>query len=146
IDAITATPADAYRFLDEFRELFGIPYDANLSVVSVYRTKKRARSGYWAPKERVIEFTWSEDVMLKGRAFGSIAGTFLPLYCGGTLVFDGNGNFLHMALVPSTKERRKSLLKYARYLVRSGNLGVTDGSRGIGAPDAGNFRIRASIE
>jgi hypothetical protein len=111
IDAITATPADAYRFLDEFRELFQIPYDANLSVVSVYRTKKRARSGYWAPKERVIEFTWSEDVKLKGRSFGAIAGTLLPLYCGGTLVFDGNGNFLYMALVLPTEERRKSLLK-----------------------------------
>jgi hypothetical protein len=146
IDAITATPADAYRFLDEFRELFEIPYDANLSVVSVYRTKKRARSGYWAPKERVIEFTWSEDVKLEGRTFGSIAGTLLPLHCGGTLVFDSNGNFLHMALVPPTEERRKSLLEYARYLVRSGSLGLTDGGRGIGAPDAGDFRIRATVE
>jgi hypothetical protein len=146
IDAITATPADAYRFLDEFRGLFQIPFDANLSVVSVYRTKKRARSGYWAPKERVIEFTWSEDVKLEGRSFGAIAGTLLPLYCGGTLVFDGNGNFLHMVLVPPTEERRKSLLKYARHLVRSGSLGVTDGSRGIGAPAADNFRIRATIE
>jgi hypothetical protein len=146
IDAITATPADAYRFLDEFRGLFQIPYDANLSVVSVYRTKKRARSGYWAPKERVIEFTWSEDVELNGKSFGQLVGTLLPLYCGGTLVFDANGNFLHRALVLPTEERRKSLLQYARYLVRSGSLGVADGTRGIGAPDAGDFRIRATIE
>jgi hypothetical protein len=83
---------------------------------------------------------------LEGRSFGQLAGTLLPLYCGGTLVFDGNGNFLHMALVLPTEERRKSLLQYARYLVRSGSLGVTDGTRGIGAPDAGNFRIRATIE
>ena len=146
IDAITATPADAYRFLDEFRELFHIPFEANLSVVSVYRTKKRARSGYWPPRERVIEFTWSEDVLLKGRGFGELADTLLPLYCGGTLVFDGNGNFLHMALVLPTEERRKTLVQYARYLVRSGSMGVSDGIRGLGAPDGGNFRIRATIE
>jgi hypothetical protein len=146
IDAITATPADAYRFLDEFRELFQIPFHANLSVVSVYRTKKRARSGYWAPKERVIEFTWSEDIKLEGPSFGAITGMLLPLHCGGTLVFDGNGNFLHMALVLPTEERRKSLLRYARYLVRSGSLGVTDGTRGIGAPAAENFRVRATID
>jgi hypothetical protein len=146
IDAITATTADAYRFLDEFRELFEIPYDANLSVVSVYRTKKRARSGYWAPKERVIEFSWTEDIKLEGRAFGAIAGTLLPLHCGGTLVFDASGNFLHSVLVPPTEERRRSLLEYARYLVRSGSLGLSDGGHGIGARDAGDFRIRATIE
>jgi hypothetical protein len=146
IDAITATPADAYRFVDEFRPLFDIPVDANLSVVAVYRTKKRARSGYWAPKERIIEFTWSEDVELKGRSFGELAGTFMPLYCGGTLVFDSSGNFLHRSLVLPSDERRKSLLQYARYLVRSGSLGVTDGTSGIGAPGGEGFRIHATIE
>ena len=146
IDSITATPADAYRFLDEFRHLFQIPFEANLSIVSVYRTKKRARSGYWSPKERVIEFMWSEDVELKGRSFGQLAGTLLPLHCGGTLVFDANGNFLHMALVLPTEQRRKSLVQYGRYLVRSGSLGVSDGMRGLGAPDSGNCRIRATIE
>jgi hypothetical protein len=138
IDAITATPADAYRFLDEFRDLFQIPYEANLSVVSVYRTKKRAKSGYWPPRERVIEFTWSEDVLLKGRGFGELADTLLPLYCGGTVVFDGNGNFLHMALALPTEARRKTLLQYARYLVDSGSMGMS--------ADSGNFRIRATIE
>jgi hypothetical protein len=146
IDAITATPADAYRFLDEFRDLFQIPFDANLSVVSVYRTKKRAHSGYWPPQERVIEFMWSEDIELKGRVFGRLVSKLLPLYCGGTLVFDSNGNFLHMALVVPTQQRRKSLVQYARYLVRSGGMGVSDGIRGLGAPDGGNFRIRATIE
>jgi hypothetical protein len=34
IDAITATQADAYRFLDEFRHLFQIPFEANLSIVA----------------------------------------------------------------------------------------------------------------
>ncbi|WOH52130.1 MULTISPECIES: hypothetical protein [unclassified Bradyrhizobium] len=94
----------------------------------------------------MIEFAWSEDVELKGRALGKLTNTLLPLYCGGTLVFDGNGNFLHLAMVLPTKDRRKTLVQYARYLIRSGSMGVSDGIRGLGAPDGGNFRIRATIE
>lgn len=146
IDEVTATPVDAYRFLDEYRETFDIPLDANLAVASVYRTNKRAASGYWAPKERIIEFTWSEDVALAGRKFGSLDGTVLPLYCGGTLVFDSNGNFLHQAMVLATDRRRAEMLKYAAYLVKEGSIGVADGVRGIGAPAADNYRIRATID
>jgi hypothetical protein len=146
VEAITATPADAYRFMDAQRALFGIPYDANLSVPSVYRTRKRAKSGYRPPMEYVIEFVWSEDVKLEGRRFGPLAGTFLPLHCGGTLVFDGRGNFLHMVLVLPSDARRKALLDYATYLQRSGSLGLTDGTQGIGAPGIEGARVRAAIE
>jgi hypothetical protein len=146
IDEITATPVDAYRFLDEFRDVFGIPYNVNLAVPSVYRTNKRAASGYWAPKERIIEFTWSEDVKLEGKSFGQLAGTVIPLHCGGTLVFDASGNFLHCAFVPPTDKRRKSLLDYVRYLVRSGGLGVADGTRGVGAPGTDAFQVLATVE
>jgi hypothetical protein len=146
IDSITATPADAYRFLDGYRDLFHIPYYANLSVASVYRTDKRAASGYWAPKERVIEFTWSEDVKLEGARFGIFAGALLPFYCGGTLVFDGSGNFLHMALVLPTEERRVSLIEYAEYLVQTGSIGIVDSGHGIGAPRAETHRIRGTLE
>lgn len=146
IDAITATPADAYRFLDQYRALFGIPADANLQVPSVYRTNKRAKSGYRPPKERVIEFTWSDDVRLEGKRFGSLAGGFLPLYCGGTLVFDGNGNFLHNSLVLPTPQRRRALLAYTAFLVRDGRIGVIDGARGIGAPGIDSYPVRAILE
>lgn len=146
IDEITATPVDAYRFLDQHRDLFGIPGDANLAVPSVYRTNKQAANGYWAPKERIVEFTWSEDVKLAGRRYGSLDGTFFPLLCGGTLVFDSSGNFLHMSLVLPDKKRRRELQDYIAYLVREGSIGVADGLRGIGAPRADDFRIRATID
>jgi len=146
VEAIVATPADAYRFLDRHRELFHIPYDANLCVPSVYRTRKLAKSGYRPPRERIIEFTWSEDVKLEGKRFGQLAGTVLPLHCGGTLVFDSAGNFLHLSLVLPSAARRKQLLQYARYLVRSGSLGMADRSPGIGAPGSESFRIRAVVE
>jgi len=145
IDEVTATPTDAYRFLDQHRELFGIPADAHLSVATVYRTNKRAKSGYWPPKERVIEFTWSEDIKLSGKRLGALDGTYMPLLCGGTLVFDGNGNFLHQAMVLPSEQRRKELLKYVGYLVREGYIGVADNVRGIGAPGRSSFRVRAVV-
>ena len=146
ISAIASTPADAYRFLDLHREDFGIPYEANFSVTSVYKTKKLSKSGYRPPREQIIEFVWSEDLRLEGRRFGPLAGTLLPLYCGGTVVFDSSGNFLHLALVTASEGRKKQLRDYAAYLVKVGDLAVSDGIKGIGAPGIGEARIHASID
>jgi hypothetical protein len=143
---VASTPADAYRFLDEHRRDFQIPYDANFSVPSVYHTSKLAKSGYRPPKEHIIEFVWSEDVKLDGRRFGPLQGNVLPILCGGTIVFDGNGNFLHCSSVPATNRRRKELKDYAAYLVKVGDLTVADGMHGIGAPGTDATRIRATVE
>jgi hypothetical protein len=137
IVAIAATPADAYRFLDAQRALFGIPYEANFAIVSVYSTNKRAKSGYRPPREHVIEFAWSEDLTLAGARFGDLAGTTLPLACGGTLVFDSNGNFLHLALVAPTPRRRSELLEYVAWLVQT---------RRIGSGAAPGASIRATVD
>lgn len=145
IDAITATPAAAYRFVDAKRELFSVPHEANLRIASVYATRKNTAAGFRQPRERIIEFTWTEDVELKGPQFGALGGTHVDLHCGGTLVFDSNGNFLHYALVPSSPKRRKELLEYMAYHVREGNIGMTDGLQGVGAPSAGSFRIAGAV-
>jgi len=142
---IASTPADAYRFLDAHRPLFGIPYDANFLVQSVYRTNKKAKSGYRPPKEHIIEFVWSEDVTLSGSGFGDLKDTTIPLYCGGTVVFDSYGNFLHLALVEPTPQRRNELKRYVKYLVKTGSLAVADGQKGIGAPGRGAY-VRATVE
>jgi len=139
---IAATPADAYRFLDAHRALFGIPYEANFSVVSVYSTNKRAKSGYRPPREHIIEFVWHDDVALHGPRFGDLSGTTLPLPCGGTLVFDSNGNFLHLALVAHTSRRENELLDYVAHLVKTGRLGI-----GGGADEStSSLSIRATVE
>jgi hypothetical protein len=143
---MASTPADAYRFLDARRGLFGIPFDANFCVVNVYRTNKATHKGYRPPREHVIEFVWEEDVLLKGRRFGPINGNRMPLYCGGTLVFDSNGNFLHEVAVTATDRRRRELKEYIEYLVGEGAFGIVDGVRGIGAPSAEQAKIRATIE
>lgn len=146
ISDAASTPADAYRFLDCHRELFGIPYDANLTVPSVYRTKKHSKSGYRPPREHIIEFVWSEDVKLTGARFGELAGTLMPLWCGGTLVFDSAGNFLHLAMVSSTNQRKKQLREYAAYLVKTGGLAMADGIGGVGAPTTGGARVSATVD
>jgi hypothetical protein len=146
IDEVAATPADAYRFLDAYRELFAIPYDVNFCVPSVYRTSKLSKDGYRPPKEQIIEYVWTEDVELSGARFGPLKGSLLPLFCGGTLVFDSNGNFLHQSIVTPSPRRRRELKNYAAYLVREGELAVADGLRGIGAPGVGSARVRATIE
>ena len=145
IDTVTATPADAYRFIDKRRELFNVPVQANLRIVSVYSTRKKAASGYRPPRERIIEFAWTEDVELKGQRFGALAGTFVDLHCGGTLVFDGSGNFLHAAIVPSSPGRKRDLLDYVAWLVEQGSIGVADGLHGVGAPGASAYRIAATV-
>lgn len=146
ITEVASTRADAYRFLDTHRALFHIPYEANFCVASVYRTNKLSKSGYRPPKEQIIEFVWSGDVKLEGREFGPLAGTLMPLLCGGTVVFDSNGNFLHLSLVTPTEERRRALKRYAAYLVKTGDLTVSDGFAGIGAPGKDSIRICASLE
>lgn len=143
---VASTPADAYRFLDARRALFRIPFDANFCVINVYRTNKATSGGYRPPREHIIEFLWEEDVLLKGRDFGPLSGARLPLYCGGTLVFDTNGNFLHEVAVTATDRRRRELKEYIAYLVEQGELGIVDGVRGIGAPNADQAKIRATIE
>jgi hypothetical protein len=145
IAAIAATPADAYRFLDTQRVLFGIPYEANFAVTSVYSTNKRAKSGYRPPQEHIIEFVWHEDVRLSGARFGELSATTLPLHCGGTLVFDSNGNFLHLALVAHTPRRESELLDYVAHLVKTQRLGVADGES-TGENQTGSVAIRATVE
>ncbi len=140
-----STSADAYRFLDCHRTLFGIPYEANISVPSVYRTNKCNRNGYKPPREHVIEYVWTEDVKLAGKEFGALSGTVLPLWCGGTLVFDSAGNFLHQARVDATDRRRGELRKYTAELVRTGALSVADGFSGFGAPGGARSSVRAVV-
>jgi hypothetical protein len=139
ITEIASTPADAYRFLDAHRALFGVPYEANFSVLSVYSTNKRAKSGYRPPREHIIEFVWSEDVPLSGSRFKDLSGSTVPLHCGGTLVFDSNGNFLHLALAAPTPQRRNGLLDYVAWLVQMQRIGMAGG-------EVEGASIRATVE
>ena len=43
----------------------------------------------------------------------------MPLWCGGTLVFDRAGNVHHYVLKEETPERRKELLRYVAHLTEN---------------------------
>ena len=109
IDEIASTVSHAYRFLDANRTGLRLPRDANLSVIRLYRTRKESPSGYYPPREIVIEFVWTEDVTLESEDvdLGPLAKTRMPLHCGGTLVFDTSGNVLHYTLRGASPERRR---------------------------------------
>lgn len=141
---LAATPESAYRFLDLRREALGIPNDANLQVLRLYRTRKTTATGYNAPREVVIEFMWTEEVALEGKdRFGSLSGTRMPLGCGGTLIFDECENVLHYVLKTRTKERETKLLDYVAYQVKEGNLGFA--GQGLGASAHGRG-MTAAVE
>lgn len=120
VDRLSATKTDAYVFLDANREALLIPRDVNFDVWSLYRTRKVSAGRYYPPREIIIEFGWSEAVPLRGRAYGPLDGQTQRLWCGGTLVFDSDGNVLHYAVKLATPARQRRLHAYLRYLAASG--------------------------
>jgi len=145
IDTVSATPTNAYKFLDDNREELGIPRDINFTMANLYRTRKVSSERYYPPREVVLEFVWSEDIALRGARFGSLNKTTMPLWCGGTLVCDTNGNVLHYVLKSSTRKRIKRLRDYVAYLVEEQVLGLDDGEEGVGARARGTSRVTATV-
>ncbi len=112
IDAIGANETNAYIFVDENRDVLGIPRDADFRMRQVYSTRKKASGGYYVPREVVLEFLWKEDISTKSEPILRRKGKTTEMWCGGTLVFDVNGNVLHYTLSGSGPKRRKTLLEY----------------------------------
>lgn len=133
IDAVAASATDAYSFVDANREVLDIPRTANFSITQTYRTRKVGPEQFRPPREIVIEFVWSVDVLLRGPQFASLSGARMPLWCGGTLVFDQNGNLLHYCLRNETARRKRNLAAYVEHLVRHGRVSPSKGETGIGA-------------
>jgi hypothetical protein len=142
IERLADSPTDAYSFVDQNRRTLGIPPLVELTIGRVYVTKKVAAGGYFPPRETVIEFHWQKSVRLDKATFGKLGGTIYPLYGGGTLVFDHNGNLLHYVLADTSDARRSSLLEYLKYLQDNDYLDTPDGMRARGV-DA--VRIEADV-
>ena len=152
INRISRSKTDAYHFLNENRRQLCIPMQQDVSVVDLYQTDKTVKGGGKLPREVVIQYVWREDIELKGKKYGSLEGDYIPLLCGGTLVFDSRGNVLSWQRKPGAGEmetgirlreycekdaekgiqRRKQLLNYVQDLVAAGAIGLAEGGR----PDA----------
>ncbi|HKV08176.1 MAG TPA: serine protease [Thermoanaerobaculia bacterium] len=102
IGAISGSRAAAYRFLDDNRQELLIPANQDFFIADLYDANKRARQGARLPRQIILEYVWREDVLLEGKRFGELKGRWTSMLCGGTLVFDDNGNVLNWAMKPGS--------------------------------------------
>lgn len=146
IATIASSTTDAYDFIDTNRGVLNIPPEANVQVINLYRTQKISSDDYRVPQEIVIEFVWASEITLNDAVFRELRGSKLPLWCGGTLVFNRDGNLLHYTLKSDEPLRRNELALYAAYLVKQGYLSLDDGERGIGAAANGMHKVMGRLE
>jgi hypothetical protein len=146
IAKISSSSTDAGDFINANRQALEIPPLANIDVINLYRTQKVASDDFRVPQEIIIEFVWASDLKLAGAKFGPLEGKYLPLWCGGTLVFNRDGNLLHYAQKSDTPARRNALTDYAYYLLKEGYLSLDDGERGVGASINGLNKVTARID
>jgi hypothetical protein len=146
ISKIASSQTDAYDFVDRNRAILSIPPTANLEVFNLYRTQKISSNDFRVPQEIVIEFVWSSEITLEGKQFFNLEGTRLPLWCGGTLVFNRDGNLLDYSLKSDDQFRRKELARYAAYMIDQGYLSLDDGERGVGSAAKGTNKVIGCVE
>jgi hypothetical protein len=102
IDGISRSLAAAYRFLDDNREDLLIPASRDFFVVDLYDARKRGRQNVPLPRQIVLEYAWREEIPLEGARFGPYAGRLTTMLCGGTLVFNDDGNALSWMMKPGS--------------------------------------------
>ncbi|QDV09825.1 hypothetical protein Poly30_53850 [Planctomycetes bacterium Poly30] len=120
IDRLVASPTDAYAFLDSNREILEIPRDVNFRLERLYRTKKLSSGRYYPPQEIVLEFSWPHEVRVPKKLGERLGMERATLWCGGSIVFDTNGNVLHFVVKTATKDRKRRLLDYLKQLDSGG--------------------------
>ncbi len=143
IGRLAGSRADAYRFLDDNRWALGIPANVDLTVSDLYSTRKLVREANRLPTQIVLEYIWREEIVLTGSQFGRFDGEVTSLLCGGTLVFDEDGNVLHWSVKPGSApagggaraaafaaegaKRRKAFLAELERRIRTGRIGQAVG-------------------
>jgi len=159
IDDISRSRASAYRFLDDNREDLLIPAKRDFFVADLYDVKKRFRQNLPLPRQIVLQYVWREEILLEGTRFGRYEGRTTTMICGGTLVFNENGNVLSWMTKPGSEAyggkwhsagakaeawkaavadgqaRRRAILDQIAAQIASGRVGAVLGSpRGLMAP------------
>jgi hypothetical protein len=102
IDGISRSRAAAYRFLDDNREDLLIPASRDFFVADLYDAWKRGRQNLPLPRQIVLEYVWREEILLDGSRFGPFAGRRTTMLCGGTIVFNEDGNVLSWMMKPGS--------------------------------------------
>ncbi len=143
IDDISRSRAAAYRFLDDNRNELFIPAHQDVVVADLYDARKLGRQASRLPRQIILEYLWREEVALKGKQFGEFEGQITEMLCGGTLVFDEQGNLLSWFRKPGSeggsgkhwkdetaagKARRDALLQDLARRIGAGQVGAALGS------------------
>jgi len=159
IDQISRSRAGAYQFLDDNREDLLIPALTDFFVADLYDARKRGRQNLPQSRQIVLEYVWREEVKLEGARFGEFDGRFTEMLCGGTVVFNEDGNVVSWTKKPGSlpyagrrqrggkvaamweaavadgQARRKEFLNHVAAELAAGRVGVIAGSaKGLLAP------------
>jgi hypothetical protein len=108
IEALSRSRTAAYYFLSDNRKVLRIPLHQDVRVVDLYDTNKYNVAAERQPREIVLEYAWQEMVVLEDNPkeklhFGKWNGKTFNMDCGGTLVFNENGNLLSWFRKPGTE-------------------------------------------
>ena len=55
------------------------------------------------PRQIVLEYAWREEILLDGARFEQFAGRQTTMLCGGTIVFNDDGNVLSWMMKPGSE-------------------------------------------
>lgn len=107
------TPAEAYVFLDQNRKRLALSTQAKYRDFVVRDLQIASRPpDHVAIEAVVVTYEYPVDVELDADTFGSLAGYWLPIWGGGTLVFDVDGRLRHHAEKPVTRDRIREALRF----------------------------------
>jgi hypothetical protein len=114
------TPAEAYVFLDANRRRLALAPQARYRDFVVRDVLVTSRPpDHELLDEVILVYEYPVDVELDGRRFGSLGGYWLPVWGGGTLVFDAEGRLRHHAEKPVTRERIREALRFLETVAES---------------------------
>lgn len=142
IDSLSRSRAAAYRFLDDNRPQLLIPPSQDVIVADLYDAKKTTRQHLSLPRQIILQYIWREEVTLTGKRFGEYENQVTTMLCGGTLVFDEDGNVLSWSRKPGLYDgghrwqdeheagsrRQKKFLDDLAKRISSGQVGAVLGS------------------
>jgi hypothetical protein len=108
IEGLSRSRTAAYYYLSDNRKVLHIPMHQDVRVVDLYDTNKYNAAAERQPREIVLEYAWQEEILLENNPqekwdFGKWNGKTCNIDCGGTLVFDENGNLLSWFRKPGTE-------------------------------------------
>ena len=123
IDRLSLSRTDAYQFINNNRRQLCIPTNQDIKIAGLYQTNKTLPDGHKLPREIILQYVWTEDVLLDGSRFGSLNGYNASLLCGGTLVFDGVGNVLSWMRKPGTGKQETNKVRLRDYCRKENEKG-----------------------